>query len=233
MFIPERWAEAFINTAGSFSGAAAAAESAEEGLAVLRAVLPLVRGIPGEVSGRTAALRLERMLRAAAAVTGESTTPPQADGVCCSCKVFDSGSKPLVPPQGAGVWTLRNESPGVETAIRFLVLLVKKGGLRFSGSLIGAIEKIIDRQRGVLECVLESADPPDEDVQEDLKQALMKKTGAKDIRFLSQIRPELLGGFRLRLGDEILDASLRGQLGQMAADLESGPVNLGGGAGGM
>jgi hypothetical protein len=46
----------------------------------------------------------------------KSTTPPQADGVCCSRKVFDSGSKPLVPPQGspaqAGswVWTLRNES---------------------------------------------------------------------------------------------------------------------------
>ncbi|MDR1390402.1 MAG: hypothetical protein LBJ31_10565, partial [Treponema sp.] len=40
----------------------------------------------------------------------QSTTPPQADGVCCSHKVFDSGSIPLVPPQGAGVWTLRNES---------------------------------------------------------------------------------------------------------------------------
>ncbi|MDR1277840.1 MAG: F0F1 ATP synthase subunit delta [Treponema sp.] len=194
MFIPERWAEAFIKTAGSFTGAAAA-ESAEEGFAVLRALLPLVRGIPGEVSGRTAALRLEGMLRAAAAVTGES--------------------------------------PGMEAAIRLLVLLVKKGGLRFGGSLLGAIEKIIDRQQGVLECVLESADPPDEDVQEDLKQALIKKTGAKDIRLLPRIRPELLGGFRLRLGDKILDASIRGQLGQMAADLEAGPVNAGGGAGGI
>jgi predicted nucleotidyltransferase len=40
----------------------------------------------------------------------QSTTPPQADGVCCSRKVFDSGYIPLVPPQGAGVCTLRNES---------------------------------------------------------------------------------------------------------------------------
>jgi hypothetical protein len=44
----------------------------------------------------------------------KSTTPPQADGVCCSFKVFDLGSVPLVPPQGAGVWTLRNESSGQE-----------------------------------------------------------------------------------------------------------------------
>jgi UDP-GlcNAc3NAcA epimerase len=40
----------------------------------------------------------------------KSTTPPQAVGVCCSRKVFDSGYIPLVSPQGAGVCTLRNES---------------------------------------------------------------------------------------------------------------------------
>ncbi|MDR1412002.1 MAG: F0F1 ATP synthase subunit delta [Spirochaetaceae bacterium] len=195
MFIPERWAEAFINASGAFVNASgalagtAAVESAAEGLAVLKAVLPLLRGIPGEVSGRAAALRLEGMLRAAAA-------------------------------QAAA-----GESPGTEAAIRLLVLLVKKDKLRFSGSLIGAIEKITGRQRGVLECVLESANPPEEAVQKELKQALKTKTGAKDIRLLPRVRPELLGGFRLRLGDEILDASLRGQLGQMAADLAAGPVN--------
>jgi F-type H+-transporting ATPase subunit delta len=205
MFLAERWAEAFvaswasanasgaiktsgINAAAASPGRTAEAGSAGEGLAVLRAVLPLVRGIPGEVSGRTAALRLEKMLRTAAA--------------------------------GAG------ESPGVEAAIRLLVLLVKKGDLQFSEALTEAIEKIIDRQRGALGCILETAVSPEEDIQEALKKALIKKTGAAEIRLSWQINPELLGGFRLRLGDEVFDASLRGQLEQMAADLEAAPLEL-------
>jgi fucose permease len=50
----------------------------------------------------------------------KSTTPPQADRVCCSHKVFDSGSIPLVPPQGSSaqagswVWTLHNESENTQ-----------------------------------------------------------------------------------------------------------------------
>jgi F-type H+-transporting ATPase subunit delta len=178
MFLAERWAEAFVNASETNAG---------EGLALLRAVFPLVRGIPGEVSGRAAAFRLEKMLRAAA---------------------------------GTG------ESPGMEAAIRLLVLLVKKGNLRFSEAVTGAIEKILDRQRGTLECVLEAAAPPEEDFQEDLKKALIKKTGATEVRVLPRINPELLGGFRLRLGDEVLDASLRGQLEQMAADMEAAPLKL-------
>jgi F-type H+-transporting ATPase subunit delta len=207
MFFAERWAEAFINASGAFinasgacvnasgvnggtavAGGGLAAENAGEGLAVLRAVLPLVRGIPGEVSGRAAAFRLEKMLRTAAAGSGES--------------------------------------PGLEASIRLLVLLVKKGNLRFSEDLTGAIEKGLDRQRGTLECVLESVDPPEEDFQEDLKKALIKKTGAAEVRLLRRINPELLGGFRLRLGDEVLDASLRGQLKQMAAHLEAAPLEM-------
>jgi hypothetical protein len=53
----------------------------------------------------------------------KSTNPPQAAGYGCSYKVSDSGSIPLVPPQGspaqAGswVWTLRNESREPESGL--------------------------------------------------------------------------------------------------------------------
>lgn len=193
MFLAERWAEAFVYAAGAFTGGADAAgpeasiKNAREGLAFLRTVLPLIREIPGEVAGRTAAFRLEKILRAAAAESAVEKTP------------------------------------GLEAALRLTVLLIKKGGLRFGDEVTGAIEQIIDQRQGLLEGILESAGPPEENFLEELKKALIKKTGAREIRLLPRIRPELLGGFRLRLGDEVLDASLRGQLRQMAADLEAAP----------
>jgi F-type H+-transporting ATPase subunit delta len=192
MFLAERWAEAYVGASGVKAGAfpaGGAAENAGEGLALFRAVLPLLREIPGEVSGSAAALRIEKMLRGAAAKAGEP--------------------------------------PGAEAAIRLLALLVKKGNLRFGEDLAGAVEKLLDRRRGTLECVLEAAAPPEENFQAELEKALIKKTGATGVRILPRINPELLGGFRLRLGDEVLDASLRGQLEQMAADLNAVPPEPG------
>jgi F-type H+-transporting ATPase subunit delta len=191
MFPAERWAEAFVHAAGTLeAGPAASLQSAGEGLAFLRAVLPLLREIPGEAAGYAMALRLEKTLRAALAKTA------------------------------AG------KSPGPEAALRLIVLLVKKGRLPQGDELTGAIEKIIDLRRGLLECVLESAAAPEEDFLEDLKTVLLKKTGAPEIRLLCRIQPELLAGFRLRLGDEVLDLSLRGQLGRMAVDLGAAPWGL-------
>jgi F-type H+-transporting ATPase subunit delta len=189
MVLAERWAEAFVNATGATSPAASA-KNAGDGLAFLRAVLPLIRKIPGEPAGGAAAFRLEGMLRAALAKTAAEKTP------------------------------------GLEAALRLIVLLVKKSRLRFGDAVIRAIGQIIDREQGILECVLESAAPPEEDFLAELKKALIAKTGAREIRLLPRIKPELLGGFCLRLGDEVLDASLRGQVRQLAAELEAAPWDL-------
>ncbi|MDR0601643.1 MAG: F0F1 ATP synthase subunit delta [Treponema sp.] len=59
MFVPERWAAAFLAAIDGKGG------DAEEGLAVLRILAPLVNGIPAVVSGYAAALKLEGMIRTA------------------------------------------------------------------------------------------------------------------------------------------------------------------------
>jgi F-type H+-transporting ATPase subunit delta len=182
MFLPERWAAAFI-------GAAPSPENAEEGLAVFKALLPPVTGLRREVSGAGAALRLEGMIRAAASQTG-------------------------IRP------------PGLEGAIRLIALLVKRGRLTCGGEVADAIEKLLDEKKGTVTAVLESAFPPGEEFLAALQQELIKKTGAGRVRILPRTLPELLGGCRLRIGSESIDASLRGQLAKMAADLGAAPWGL-------
>ncbi|MDR2305288.1 MAG: F0F1 ATP synthase subunit delta [Treponema sp.] len=61
MFIPERWADAFVNVLD---------EGTEAGLEILMALAPIVKTIPGKVSGLLAARRLEAMIRSAGKKTG-------------------------------------------------------------------------------------------------------------------------------------------------------------------
>jgi F0F1-type ATP synthase delta subunit len=117
-------------------------------------------------------------------------------------------------------------SPGLEGAIRLIVLLVKRGLLVYGGAVAEAIEKLLDEKKGTVEVTLESAFPPEEKFLEALKQELIKKTGAREIRVLPRTLPELLGGCRLRIGSESIDASLRGQLADMASDLGAAPWGL-------
>jgi F-type H+-transporting ATPase subunit delta len=193
MFLAERWAEAFVYAAGAFDGGADIA-GPEESIKNAREGLAFLRAV----------FPLIREI------------PGEVAGSAAAFRL----ERML---RAAAAKSAVEKTPGLEAALRLTVLLVKKDGLRFGDAVTGAIEQIIDRRRGLLEGVLESAAPPEENFLEDLKKVLIKKTGAREIRILPRIRPELLGGFRLRLGDEVLDASLRGQIRQMAADLEAAP----------
>ncbi|GHV89857.1 hypothetical protein AGMMS50268_03600 [Spirochaetia bacterium] len=196
MFTPERWAAAFINAiiegAVPASGANISGYAAiAEGLDLLRALSPLILKIPGSVSGTSAAAQLEKMIRRA----GQSL--PAAG----------FGAASTVLPIGE------------ETTVRFILLLIKKNLFHHINTVIAEIEAELDHLRGILPVTLESAAAPAGDFEESLKKQLMEKTGAGGIKLDSRLVPELLGGYRLRIGGDIIDASLRSQLQRMGSDL--------------
>jgi hypothetical protein len=110
-----------------------------------------------------------------------------------------------------------------ETARRFLLLMVKKNTFQYIDLVIEKIEKLLDKKKKILRVTVESAHPVDDGFWEALREPLMRRTGAGDIRFTARIVPELLGGYRLLAGDESFDASLRGQLQKLAEDLALPP----------
>jgi F-type H+-transporting ATPase subunit delta len=117
--------------------------------------------------------------------------------------------------------TVPEGAAGLERAIRLIVLLVRRNLRNLVVPVIREGEKILDAMEGTLEVRLESAGPMDGDILDALKQRLAARTGVKQIRIVPADDPELLGGCRLVIGSEALDASLRGQIGQMAADLRA------------
>jgi F-type H+-transporting ATPase subunit delta len=119
---------------------------------------------------------------------------------------------------------------GTEYACRLLTLMVKKGLFtpHNGAALLEAVETLRDRQKGVLVVRVDSAFPLDEELQETLKetvkQGIGRKRGAKEIKLIPRIVPELLGGYRLQIGSESVDASLRFLLQKMAVDLQRVPL---------
>jgi len=110
-------------------------------------------------------------------------------------------------------------SPSLETALRFLVLMVKKNTIRHLDMVIDELKKFLDRKNGIVKAQVEYVFLPDESR---IEEAIRKQTGAARVDVTWQHKPELIGGFRLRIGDEVIDASIRSQLRKLEASLASG-----------
>ena len=109
----------------------------------------------------------------------------------------------------------------VEYTIRFICLLVEKDYFRYIDILLPVIERKLDEQKGILSLSLEAASAVDSGFEEGLARTIREKMGAADVKIKTSVRPELLGGYRLRIGGFYIDASLKGQLAKMKADLEA------------
>ena len=121
--------------------------------------------------------------------------------------------------ESAGAAGVGNPDLALEYAIRFICLLVEKNCFKFIDLILKNIERMLDDQKGILSVTVETAVSPDSGFEEELAQTIKQKTKAAGIKMNTRVKPELLGGYLLRIGDFYVDASLKGQLENMRAEL--------------
>ncbi|WP_334165976.1 F0F1 ATP synthase subunit delta [Tepidimonas sp.] len=78
--------------------------------------------------------------------------------------------------------------------------------------------ELVNAQRGVADATVESAFPIEAAQVADLQGVLEKRFG-RQLRLQVQLRPELIGGVRVVVGDEVLDTSVKARLEQMRVAL--------------
>jgi F-type H+-transporting ATPase subunit delta len=103
-------------------------------------------------------------------------------------------------------------SSSKETAVRFFLLMIKKKRIRHVDSVISEIKNILNKKRGIVTAWAEYAFQPNKEFESLLCEAIKKRTKASSVQLTGLVNPELIGGYRLRIGDEIIDASIRGQM---------------------
>jgi F-type H+-transporting ATPase subunit delta len=103
----------------------------------------------------------------------------------------------------------------------FLMLLFDKGRVSFIVSINEFFQKLADELKGVARASLVSANKLSGETVEKIRTALSKKTG-KEIVLEVKEDPGLIGGIVTRIGDLVLDGSIKTQLLNMRESLKRG-----------
>ena len=97
------------------------------------------------------------------------------------------------------------------TTVRFLELLVEKKRYELFPMIAAMYARLAADKRGVVKAVVRTARPLTAEAQKTLS-ARLKIFAGKDIELEVKEDPELIGGVSVKIGDWVLDSSLRGQL---------------------
>ena len=101
----------------------------------------------------------------------------------------------------------------------FFLLLFDKGRFRFLHAINDFYQKLADELKGVLRASLVSATELSSETVEKIRTTLSTRTG-KDIILEVDQDPGLIGGIVSRIGDLVLDGSIRTQLFNMRKSLK-------------
>jgi len=110
-------------------------------------------------------------------------------------------------------------SIGQETALCTFLLMVQKNAIRHIDSVIEKTRELLDKKRGVIAVTVEYAIPAGDEAKSRIKEEIKKRSAAARVDLTEQVNAGLIGGYRLRIGDEIIDASVRSQLRKLADHL--------------
>jgi len=94
---------------------------------------------------------------------------------------------------------------------RFLKLVLKHGRESYLRTIIFVYFDLYREHHGIDRVVFETATPMDDEVLQKVSQKVASKTGRK-VELATAIRPELIGGFRISVGDVRYDYSYQTKL---------------------
>jgi F-type H+-transporting ATPase subunit delta len=103
-------------------------------------------------------------------------------------------------------------------ARNLLIILVRNGRLSVLPFIVERYEQLREAHENTIEASVESAFPLSDEQLEVLVLRLEKRTGHR-IKANLRVAPELIGGVKVQIGDEVWDASVRGQIDSMAGAL--------------
>ena len=108
-----------------------------------------------------------------------------------------------------------------EPVLNLVRLLVRRGRIDLLPVVAAEYQRLLNRRRGVVEAVVTSAAPLTPDETAALRARLAEMTGG-DVALDVRVDEGLIGGLTVRVGDQLVDASVRGRLERLRAQLVSG-----------
>lgn len=112
---------------------------------------------------------------------------------------------------------------GVSQEVRaFSGLLLEENRIPLLSAIREELRGMVDRTEGRVVAEITSARPLEQEEVSRLTEALSRRLGVR-VTVSLEVDPSLLGGVRARVGDLLLDGSVRTQLASLASSLRRGP----------
>lgn len=109
-------------------------------------------------------------------------------------------------------------------ADRFVSLLAVKGRAADLPSVLDAFQRLLDQERNIVVATITTAVEIDAAQRGRIEEKIKQMSG-RDVRADYRVDPSLVGGFRARFEDKMIDASVRHQLDRLRASLIEGNAN--------
>ena len=103
-------------------------------------------------------------------------------------------------------------------ALRFLTLLVEKRRIEMFESVKTEFDRLVRAHRGIVVASAVSAVPLSAPQLSQLQASLQARTG-KSIELTTAVDPSLMGGVLVRIGDTVLDGTVKGKLERLREQL--------------
>ncbi len=112
----------------------------------------------------------------------------------------------------------------VPVQVRNLVLLLlRRNRLELVPRVAAEFKRLHDRRDGITPAIVTSAAPLDEAEVGEITDRLRQLTGGK-VELEFRVDPSLLGGIVVRVGDKLLDGSVRGRLERLRSLVATGAI---------
>lgn len=103
--------------------------------------------------------------------------------------------------------------------LNFLLLLVDRGRIAFLQPVLQQYQALLRERNQTVLADVTSAVELSEEQQNAIRDRVKAMTGANSVELSIQIDPALIGGLIIKVGSQVIDASLRGQLRRIGMQL--------------
>ena len=115
----------------------------------------------------------------------------------------------------------KNKSEIDSIVASFAKLLAKNNRLKMASAIIEKFGNIWNRENGILEADVESAYPLNDEASGKITKEIKEKYGVKEVILNNKINKDITGGIIIKIGDEVIDSSVKKQLKMLKQALAS------------
>lgn len=108
-----------------------------------------------------------------------------------------------------------------QNTIRFIMILVERSRIGLFQAIAEKYLQLTFKFVKIELAQVTSAFKLTGEQEKEIIEQLKKRTGASEIRLVTNVDKALLGGLKLQIGSTVIDLSLKGQLKQLASQLET------------